>query len=104
MLFERGDVVVLKDGIESGRAYDGVFISEKRLAKLQNNILVVSDDTLEFRNGRDTQYVKIMGINYPSSIFNLTGTVEFWDVEKNDTHYFRTKKTYASKEDYLADL
>lgn len=104
MLFERGDVVVLKEGIESGRAYDGIFISEKRLEKLQDNIVVVSDDFIELRNGRDTQYVKVMGITYPSSIFNWIGFVDIQDIEKNDTHYFRTKKTYASKEDYLLDL
>jgi hypothetical protein len=106
MFFKKNDILVLKNSVEFGRAYDGVFLSEDHLNTIvAGSPVVVTDVSTLVRNDRDTQYVVISSFpNYklPSSIFNKVG--EMLDtMQVNDTHYFRSKKTYDSLTDYLLD-
>ena len=104
MFFKENDILVLKDSVTPNKAYDGVFIDSDTMDDLKG-LNIVHSITQLVRNDRDTQYVTL-GDNdfdkFPSSIFNKIGEALDEPV-KNDTHYFRSKKTYDSYEDYLLD-
>lgn len=105
MFFEKNDILVLKNSVEANRAYDGVYIDADRLNTLATLPIVVDGVSSLVRNDRDTQYVTILGMEdykLPSSIFNKAGEM-FDEIQTNDTHYFRSKKTYATFTDYLLD-
>lgn len=105
MFFKKNDILVLKNSVEGGRAYDGVFLDHDMRDVLRYETIIVDYERHITRNGRDTQYVYVNGIEdveFPSSIFNKVG--EMLDtMQVNDTHYFRSKKTYDSLTDYLLD-
>lgn len=105
MFFKKNDILVLKNSVDGGRAYDGVFLDHDMRSVLQYETIVVDSERHLDRNGRDTQYVYVSGIEdmeFPSSIFNKVGEM-FDEVQVNDNHYFRSKKTYDSLTDYLLD-
>lgn len=105
MFFKKNDILVLKNSVESGRAYDGVFLDSEVLGVLKCDDIVVNGERHLERNGRDTQYVYVNGMEdmeFPSSIFNKVGEM-LDEMQVNDTHYFRSKKTYDNLTDYLLD-
>ena len=105
MFFKKNDILVLKGSVDANRAYDGVFIDKDRLDTLMALPIVVDGVSTLVRNERDTQYVTIVGMEdfkLPSSIFNKVGEM-FDEMQVNDTHYFHSKKTYATFTDYLLD-
>ena len=106
MFFKKGDILVVKGSVTPNRAYDGVFIDSTTLDKINSSLNVVDDTTNLDRNERDTQYVTLKDLvdfRLPSAIFNKAGEM-YDDVQKNDTHYFRSKKTYSSLADYVLDI
>jgi hypothetical protein len=106
MFFKKGDILVVKGSVTPNRAYDGVFVSEDTLDIINFGFNVVDDTVNLDRNERDTQYVTLKDlkdVRLPSSIFNKAGEM-YDDVQKNDTHYFRSKKTYNSLADYVLDI
>jgi hypothetical protein len=102
MFFKKGDLLVLKGSVTPNRAYDGVFVSQAILDSISSDGVVVQEVSNLTRNERDTQYVVIKDLKLPSSIFNKLGEV-YDEPQVNDTHYFRSKKTYDSLVDYIMD-
>lgn len=105
MFFKKNDVLVVKGSVDANRAYDGVFISAEQLDTLKNTTIIVDGVSNLTRNDRDTQYVTIAQFKdykLPSSIFNKIGE-QYDEPLVNDTHYFRSKKTYDCYVDYLLD-
>lgn len=102
MEFKVGDVVKVKDSVVGGYTYDGEFIDDNDFI-LTNDYLIVRD-IIDDKSREGNKLLSFYGIPvllYPANIFNKVGELDTTKAERNTTHYFKSKKHYASLLDYL---